>query len=231
MSLRCSVVIPTYDRAALLRCAIRSVLDQLESGDELILIDDGSTDQTAQVLREFADLIVPLQGMHPVVGAARKNGIARAQKDLVSFLGSVAIWLLCKLELQRLLMAARPDLLYCLGNFAVERADGSVQQCYLDQWHRNCPSLPKAVGKRRPYLSIARLPRASTYFQVYEADFHSLQLSDFYILIDTLVVCSLRAGDALAFAEDLPSNEDLECFYRLAPGTTGAPLDVDLVPI
>jgi len=228
VSLRCSVVIPTYNRATLLRRAIRSALDQLEFGDELIIVDDGSTDQTPQVLREFAGRIVVVQGAHRGAGAARNIGIAHAQKDLVAFLDSDDIWLPGKLELQRQLMSVRPDLLYCFTNFEVERADGSVQRRYLDQWRRDCPSLPQAIGTRRPYSSMARLPPGSTDFHVYEADFYSLQLTEFYILTDTLIVRRSQAGDALVFAEDLPTYEELECFYRLARRGPGALLDVDL---
>jgi glycosyltransferase involved in cell wall biosynthesis len=212
-----------------LRRAICSVLDQLESGDELLVVDDGSTDQTSRVLQEFAGRIISLQGAHRGAGAARNIGIAHAQKDLVAFLDSDDIWLTGKLELQRQLMSARPDLLYCFTNFEVERVDGSVQRRYLDQWRRHCPPLQRTIGTGRPYSSMARLPPASTDFQVYEADFYSLQLTEFYILTDTLVVRRSLAEDALVFAEDLPTYEELECFYRLARRGPGALLDADLV--
>jgi hypothetical protein len=103
-----------------------------------------------------------------------------------------------------------------------------VQPAYLDRWQRDCASLPQALGKGRPYSSMVWLPPASPDFPVYEADFYSLQLTGFYILTDTLVVRRDLAGDALAFAEDLPTYEDLECFYRLARRGAGALLDIDI---
>jgi glycosyltransferase involved in cell wall biosynthesis len=224
----CSVIIPTYNRGSFLNRAIRSVLDQLLVGDELIVVDDGSDDDTPRVLSAFADRIVVLQGAHRGAGPARNLGIARARSELVAFLDSDDLWLPHKLELQRRLMASHPELLYCFGNFEVQFSDGSVVQHYLDRWPRDHETLHEALGLGHPYSSYAALPPGLKDFQVHEADFYSLQLMGLYVLTDTLVVRREAAGEALAFAEDLPTYEDLECFYRLARRGRGVLLDVEM---
>src|SRR5512139_3834983 len=95
-----SVVIPTYNRAWCLRQAVDSVLAQ-EFGDfELIVVDDGSTDATADLLAAYADRIRVLRQANHGVSAARNAGIAAARGGLFAFLDSDDIWLSRKLSTQ-----------------------------------------------------------------------------------------------------------------------------------
>ncbi len=79
------------------------------------------------------------------------------------------------------------------------------------------------------YSSVAPLPQGIPDFPVYEGDLYPLQLTGFYVLTDTLVARRKEAGDALHFAEDLKTYEDLECFYRLSQRGKAAFLDVETV--
>lgn len=115
-----SVVIPTRDRAGLVGRAIRSVLSQTWSDLELLVIDDGSADATAEVVAGFADSRIQLVSCRPAVGpgAARNEGIRRARGQWVAFLDSDDEWLPEKLEWQvARLEAARPraTVAYCLA--------------------------------------------------------------------------------------------------------------------
>lgn len=84
-----SVVVPTYNRAHLIRPTIESVLGQTFGDLELLVIDDGSTDDTAEVVRSFAD---PRLKYFPVTnrerGAARNLGVGLATGEYVVFLDS-----------------------------------------------------------------------------------------------------------------------------------------------
>src|SRR5438045_1423161 len=71
-----SVVIPTYNAAPLLHEAIQSVLDQTYSEFEVVVIDDGSTDDTEHVIRSFGNRVSYIKQVNQGVGAARNNGIA-----------------------------------------------------------------------------------------------------------------------------------------------------------
>jgi glycosyltransferase involved in cell wall biosynthesis len=224
-----STIIPTYNRAAFLERAIDSVLSQSLPGDELIVVDDGSEDGTADLLRRYGSRVTVLAGEHGGAGRARNRGIAHARNDLVAFLDSDDVWLPGKLRLQREFMAARPDVLFCFTNFEVEHRDGSLRPGYLELWHRDPPRWQDALGPGYPYSQVAALAEGTRDFRVYEGDLYPLQLTGFYVLTDTLVARRPQAGDALRFAEDLPTYEDLECFYRLARRGRGALLDVDTV--
>ena len=133
-----SVVIPTYNRAHLLSRAIESVLAQLDGdNDELIIVDDGSTDDTSTVLEKFAGRICIIQGAHVGGGAARNLGIEAAKGDLVAFLDSDDEWMTGKLTAQRTLMAQRQDILFAFGNMACTMMNGTIERRYLWNWHRD----------------------------------------------------------------------------------------------
>ena len=105
-----SVVIPTFNRAASVRRAIDSVLAQDHTDLELIVVDDASTDDTAQSVRRIADDRVRLleQPVNGGVAAARNRGIGAARAPLIAFLDSDDIWLPGKLSLQVAMMEAMP---------------------------------------------------------------------------------------------------------------------------
>lgn len=84
-----SIVIPTYNRAGFLGVALRSVLEQQYHHWEVLVVDDGSTDNTAQVVADLADLRIHyLPQENRERGAARNHGLARAQGQYVVFLDS-----------------------------------------------------------------------------------------------------------------------------------------------
>jgi glycosyltransferase involved in cell wall biosynthesis len=94
-----SVVIPTWNRAQLVRDAIHSALAQREGEVEVIVVDDASTDSTAELLeREFGDRIRLLRLEHRRgPGGARNGGARLARGEFVAFLDSDDVWLAGKL--------------------------------------------------------------------------------------------------------------------------------------
>ena len=114
-----SVIIPAYNRARELRNAIDSALAQTRLPIEVIVVDDGSTDETPEVLARYGDRIRVVRQSNQGVAAARNAGIAIARGDLLAFLDSDDVWLPRKLELQ----AARFDadaelgLVHCGADF------------------------------------------------------------------------------------------------------------------
>lgn len=96
-----SVVIPTYNRSASVYNAILSVLSQTYRDLELIVVDDGSTDNTYQILMNFHDSRLRLVRQdHQGVAAARNYGVSLAQGDYIAFLDSDDVWMPHKLERQ-----------------------------------------------------------------------------------------------------------------------------------
>jgi glycosyltransferase involved in cell wall biosynthesis len=110
---RVSVIIPTYNRARIIEEAVDSVLAQDYKGFELIVVDDGSTDNTSEVLARYEDDIRMIFQMNKGVSAARNRGIAEAAGKLIAFLDSDDLWLPQKLSTQVEFFRQRPDALIC----------------------------------------------------------------------------------------------------------------------
>ena len=110
-----SVVIPTFNRAATLGRAIDSVLAQSRPADEIIVVDDGSSDKTTELLERYTDLVV-LQQANAGVSAARNLGIRHATSDWIALLDSDDQWLEHKLQLQMTAIAGVADAVLCHCN-------------------------------------------------------------------------------------------------------------------
>ena len=105
-----SVIIPTYNYSHFLGEAIRSVLDQTFGDFEIVVVDDGSTDDTKQVASRFADpRIKYIYQENRGVSAARNTGISACCGDYVALLDSDDIWVPQKLELQVKILDSRPE--------------------------------------------------------------------------------------------------------------------------
>jgi len=117
-----TVIIPTYNRGWVVQEAIDSVLDQDFRDYELIVVDDGSDDNTREILGAYGKAITVLQQSNRGVSAARNRGIAEAAGRLIAFLDSDDLWLPRKLTTQ--------------VKFFAENADAVINQTQ-EIWIRN----------------------------------------------------------------------------------------------
>jgi glycosyltransferase involved in cell wall biosynthesis len=106
-----SVIIPTYNRAERLGKAIDSVLNQSHQDFELIIVDDGSDDNTAEVIAGYSSGIIYLRQDNSGPAAARNRGIEKARYDLLAFLDSDDWYAENKLEAQMEAMQQNPSYL------------------------------------------------------------------------------------------------------------------------
>ena len=107
-----SVIIPVYNRAWCVAEAVQSVLCQDFSDFELIVVDDGSFDETPRVLADFPQIRVIRTGNRGV-SAARNLGVAHARGRLIAFLDSDDLWLPEKLRIQFDFMENSPGCRIC----------------------------------------------------------------------------------------------------------------------
>jgi glycosyltransferase involved in cell wall biosynthesis len=133
---RVSVVIPTYNSAASLREAIESVLGQTYLDFEVIVIDDGSTDDTERVVRSFGDRVCYVSQRNSGAGAARNQGIRTSRGSYVAFLDSDDLWVPSKLEDQIPLLDRDPEIGLVYSDWAVVAEQGEDVPSYL----RNLPA-------------------------------------------------------------------------------------------
>ena len=113
MAPRVSVIIPTYNRADLVRQALASVKAQTYRDFEIVVVDDGGTDGTCEVLSAWREIRVLRHAGRRGVSAARNTGIAAARGEWLAFLDSDDLWLPDKLARQIFLLEGQPELLIC----------------------------------------------------------------------------------------------------------------------
>ncbi len=121
-----SVVIPAYNAAWCVAKAIDSVLAQDFRDFELIVVDDGSTDDTASVLADYGDTIRVIRKPNGGMSSARNAGIAQARGEFVAFLDADDWWLPGKLFRQVALMRSRPALGFTSTAARVEDPEGRL---------------------------------------------------------------------------------------------------------
>lgn len=104
-----SIIIPTYNCAQYISETIDSALAQTYRDFEIIVVDDGSTDNTKEVLKKYGSQIKLIYQENRGVSAARNIGISRSEGQYVAFLDADDIWLPNKLKAQVEIMNANPD--------------------------------------------------------------------------------------------------------------------------
>ena len=111
--MKISVIIPTYNREKLLSKTINSVLNQSRSVDEIIVVDDGSTDNTQEVVNNYNnDTIKYIYQDNNGVSSARNHGIQLSSNDWLCFLDSDDIWDENKIEKQINFHTQNPHILF-----------------------------------------------------------------------------------------------------------------------
>lgn len=126
-----SIVMPTFNRAQLIAESIRSVVEQTYEHWELIIIDDGSTDDTRDVIEQFNDRRITCHFIEHtgLIGKIRNIGIKLSKGELIAFQDSDDIWLPDKLQIQLKSLWSHPEAAFVLcnnsqiGEYAVEVPD------------------------------------------------------------------------------------------------------------
>jgi len=143
-----SVVIPTYNRAELTKRAVQSVLSQSYRNLELIVVDDGSTDNTAAVMESLADSRIKyVFQKNSGACVARNNGIAHAAGEYIAFHDSDDIWHGNKLEKQiAVLQSTDADVVFCRMNKMLNGCKVGTVSDFFKEGFLGRDVLPFSIG-------------------------------------------------------------------------------------
>lgn len=135
-----SVIIPTYNYGRFIGAAVQSVLDQTFRDCEIIVVDDGSTDNTAQVVSQFGDRVTYLFQPNRGKSAARNRAIQEATGQWVAFLDADDRWLPSKIERQLEILKLTGEQAAVHSNFSIVNEDRSMHLYWREQ-------VPESVAK------------------------------------------------------------------------------------
>ena len=111
-----SVIIPVFNAARYLRQAVESVLDQQHPNIEVLIVDDGSTDNSLKVAASFGHPIISVQQDNMGAGAARNHGLRLCTGEMIAFLDADDVWLQGKIQAQLAMVQERSaDLVFGLA--------------------------------------------------------------------------------------------------------------------
>jgi glycosyltransferase involved in cell wall biosynthesis len=201
-----SAVIPTFNRAHLIGGAVESVLAQTAPDVEIIVVDDGSTDNTEQELARFGDRIRVLRQKNDGVSAARNAGIKAARGKWVAFLDSDDRWQPTKLERQ----------LECVG--ALD-ANLCFTRCVADD------------GEMIRDTDNLALVRKGNGFFYLDNPLDLLGRKGWHPVLPSMLVEKRLLEETGLFDESLAAAEDTQLIYRLAFASRFAYVDEPLVTI
>lgn len=190
MSLTVSVIIPAYNSACTIERALQSVIGQTLQPQEIILIDDGSKDNTVALVRTQFPSVIILQQANAGASAARNRGVAHASGELIAFLDSDDAWHPQKLQMQVGVFERSPQL-----NFLSTQCEYFTEQKWLSV---------------QP-LELAVIERVD----IKELDFYQVFAHPF--LATPSVMMRKVFFDALAgFDQTLETAEDVDLWLRAA---------------
>jgi glycosyltransferase involved in cell wall biosynthesis len=181
-----SAILTTRDRSTLVIEALQSVLQQSRGVDEIIIVDDGSIDDTEVALQPYlTKRVVYLRNPRPLgVSAARNRGIARASGDWLAFLDSDDLWKRAKIERQIAALQANPGFRICYSD---------------EEWRRDGRWMNQGARHHKPsgWIYAACLPLCI--------------ISPSSILFERAVL-----AETGLFDESLPACEDYDLWLRMA---------------
>lgn len=139
-ALTISAVIPAYNSQACIVRAVESVLRQTRPVDEIIIVDDGSTDKTTEVVRSFGEKVVLIRQQNAGASVARNTAIRAARNNWIAFLDADDEWIPDKLHLQVEHLQRHPELVWTMSNYFSCACDQQHLQHAFDQG-RSAPLL------------------------------------------------------------------------------------------
>lgn len=199
-----SIVMPCYNASAYLGKALRSVLDQEGPSREVLLVDDGSTDDPESIVRGLSDPRISFRRIPPSGGPSRPRNLAMAEARgrYVCFFDADDVMLPGKLAAQVAAMDAAPRLAMTFTNFHVMDQVGKVTNPDFLAGYRTFANLRRLVPEHQ-----TSLPREACYLALLRANF---------IGTSSVVVRREVLDDIGGFDETLASSEDIDMWLRIA---------------
>ena len=211
-----SVVIPTYNRATRVSAALDSALRQGVPDIEIVVVDDGSQDDTHAVVAAYGDRVRYVHQPNAGVGAARNTGIRHAKGTFVAFLDSDDYWQDYKLSMQLAFFREHPSVGLVFSDFAIEKPDGTSQKHGASLWAGRPLDFPAmtAVTLRRSEHGTPAWPDATV--DGFVGPMYRQLLTELPILTSSVIVRRDVLDASTWYTERVALFEDWEFFARVA---------------
>ena len=184
-----SIILPTYNREHVISRSIDSVISQTYSNFELIIVDDGSTDNTSDILKKYEGKVEYIKQKNSGVSSARNTGIKLAKGEYIAFIDSDDQWLPTKLQrqIEYFMSHSRDGLSMVCTDVTIIDTDGNP--------HERRRFMPKTSSCLLDTVDIFKDP---------------------YLGLPTVILKSCYLTSDNVFDESLRSAEDIDLYLRLS---------------
>jgi glycosyltransferase involved in cell wall biosynthesis len=161
---RVSAIIPVYNGAATIAEAIDSALAQSYPSLEVIVVNDGSTDATAEVLRRYGERIKVIERPNSGIAVSRNIGVAAAKGEYLAFLDSDDAWVPAMIECTVAALDDNRDCVLAYTNCAVIDSDGGdLDSALIGAGVDHAPTLQEMLSRLWPIMPSAVVMRRTAY--------------------------------------------------------------------
>jgi GT2 family glycosyltransferase len=229
-----TVIVPTFNRARQLQAAVESVLAQPLAELEVIVVDDGSTDDSAGVIADLQrrdPRVTSLSQANGGVAAARNHGLDRAHGDLIAFLDSDDLWSAHKLPFQLACLKRLPEVGMIWTDMVGIDAEGSVIAGYeLGSLLPSRFELDELFSLSVPLSELPETPPTWRDGVLYAGDIYGKALLGNLVLPSSVLMTRARLEAAGRFDQSLDvAGEDFDFFLRVCRAGPVAFADVPTV--
>jgi glycosyltransferase involved in cell wall biosynthesis len=159
-----SVIIPAYNSAPYLQECIESVLNQTFKNLEIIVVDDGSTDDTPDILNKYSDTITWIRQENAGPSAARNRGLEIAKGKYLCFLDADDRYKPIRLEKLVTFLEDHPDLGYAFSDLEQFENDQTVERSLIERWGKDFDRIPhKKIDEKSRIFTTTLTPFLISY--------------------------------------------------------------------
>lgn len=214
-----SVVVPTYNRADRLKDTVASILAQTVQPAEVLIVDDGSKDDTARVCHDFPSPVRYLYRENGGSAAARNTGMRAAKGKYIALLDADDVWEPTKLEVQLALHAVHPEIGWSATNhFTTDRANEPLRG--VQGFARDLPAFEAAGLEPEEFFALAmtrsELMAAGGRHVAYTGDAFELSFYGNFVYPSCAMLHRSLVDRAGLFDEALRCAEETEYFHRVS---------------
>lgn len=230
-----SVVIPTYNSAKFIIECVESVLSQTYPNFEVIVLDDGSTDETEELLKPYSQKIQYIKKTNGGLASARNAGFMHTKGEYIAWLDADDIAHIDRLMIQADFLSNHPEIILVSSNFTAFNEEGPLPELTIESYYgmiKNAGAIGQLYPTKKKYMPLQAGPRNTSEkkgITAYYGKIRDKLIWGNFIHPPTVMIrrsAYLKAGN---LDETIPTSEDWYFFVKLSRQGEIGHLDIPLL--
>ncbi|MGC8807633.1 MAG: glycosyltransferase family 2 protein [Thiomonas sp.] len=224
-----SVAIPAYNAQATIAQTLDSLLAQTHQNLDIVVVDDGSTDGTWDVLQRYGDRVRAIRQANAGIGAARNASVQAARGEFIALLDADDLCMPQRMAVQLHYLQTHPDILLCSSDFSAFDDSGPLGTSYCGVYYHRCNPAHGGVRARYPHATSFSPNAGEDPVRVYWGQVHDELVQGNFIHPPTVMFRREALQRAGGFDPDIKIICEWEWFVRVARAGPVAYLDLPLL--